>query len=75
MGDLLANETCVMTVRGWLMANNEIPLSNRLTLSSRIPQWRALRSSQTLRQITAVAKFMRDEDFARLNKRLCRIRK
>lgn len=75
VGELFANDACVQVVRGWFMSRERLPLSDRLTMVSRMAGWQTARADRPLCRLASVSRVMNEEDFAQLNRHLNRIRK
>ena len=73
MGQLLANDTCLRAVKGWIMAKDGVEREEKLVICSRLTNWQAMWGDRVLSQMTMIAKMMTDEDYEKLNRILNRI--
>jgi len=74
-GILFANEECLRIVRGWLMANENMPLAEKMTVVSRLPNYQAMWGDRTIGQIPAIKRLMTQEDLELLDRMLRRVKK
>lgn len=74
VGELFENEMCVKVVRGWIMASH-MDLSARLTASSRLMNWKVMWADRLIPELATIKKNMTEQDLARLEKMLRRIKR
>ena len=73
IGVVLSNDRCLDLTRKWILSNDRISLDNRLLLSSRLTNWKAMWADRTLPQM--LEKQMTEKDFKILESQLQKIRK
>ena len=74
-GIVFKNEECLRIVRGWLMATDRMPLSEKMTVISRLTNYQAMWGDRTIAQIPAVKRLMKQEDLELLDRMLRRVKK
>ena len=74
LGELLDNEMCMKVVRGWIMASN-MGMVQKLTAASRLANWKTAWADRSIDRLTMLSKHMTDEDYAKLEKMLRRIKR
>jgi len=73
IGVVLSNDECMNLIRKWILSNDRITLDNRLLLSSRLTNWKAMWADRTIPQM--LEKQMTQKDFKALEAQLQKIRK
>ena len=74
MGELLDNEMCMKIIRGWIMSS-PMGMAQKLTATSRLTNWKVMWADHRIDQVTTLTKFMTQENYAKLEKMLRRIKR
>jgi len=61
-GIVLANEECLRIVRGWLMANQDVTFTDKMTVVSRLPNYQAMWGDRTIAEIPLIKRRVSQED-------------
>ena len=69
------NEECLRIVRGWLMSSDKMPITEKMTVISRLPNYQAMWGDRTIAEIPAVKRLMSQEDLQLLDRMLRRVKK
>ena len=72
---VFANEECLRLVSGWLMASNKMPVVEKMTVISRLPNYQAMWGDRTVAEIPAVKRLMSQEDIQLLDRMLRRVKR
>ncbi len=74
-GELFDNGECLKIVNGWLMASEKMTLAEKLTIVSRLPNYKAMWGEKKVYEIKAVERHMTREDLDILDRMLRRVKK
>ena len=73
--EVLKNDECLRIVSGWLMANQAMPLPEKMTLISCLSNYGAMWGERTIAEIPAVKRLISKEDLDLLDRMLRRVKK
>ena len=73
--EVFKNDECLRIVSGWLMANQAMPLPEKMTLISRLPNYAAMWGERSVAEIPAVKRLISAEDLDLLDRMLRRVKK
>ena len=74
-GQVLANEECLRLIRGWLMSNNDVSFTDKMTVVSRLPNYQAMWGDRTIAEIPLVKRRISEEAKQQLDRMLRRVPK
>jgi len=74
-GIVLANEECLRLIRGWLMANDEVGFTDKMTVVSRLPNYQAMWGDRAIADIPLIKRRISQESQQQLDRMLRRVKK
>ena len=74
-GMVLANEECLRLIRGWLMSNNDVSFTDKMTVVSRLPNYQAMWGDRSIAEIPLVKRRISEEAKQQLDRMLRRVPK
>ena len=74
-GIVLANEECMRLIRGWLMSNNDVSFTDKMTVVSRLTNYQAMWGDRPISEIPLVKRRISEEAKQQLDRMLRRIPK